>query len=160
VNNCIDIVNCGALGRGLVAARNIDAGEIILTFRGASSSLGDILALEHAEQGVSLQVGDGLYLVPQPPGALVNHGCSPSAGIQFDYDLVALRAIVAGEPVVMDYPACGVDGFVMRCQCGSSACRGWITDFRELSLLSRTPPRSDCGQAPKVPPPTASRRLR
>ena len=67
---------------------------------------------------------------------LINHSCSPNAGLRFADDgivLVAIRAIAPGEEITWDYSTTlADDGWGMPCLCGTAACRGRIGSFSSL----------------------------
>lgn len=53
----------------------------------------------------------------------IDHSCDPNAWVD-GLDLVARRAIRAGEPITCDYGTfCGDDMAAFQCACGSPACR-------------------------------------
>lgn len=56
----------------------------------------------------------------------IDHSCDPNAWLD-GLDLVARRAIAAGERVTMDYATfCGPDMASFACACGSARCRGTV----------------------------------
>jgi hypothetical protein len=120
------------LGRGLFALRPYRPGETILYFAGQRVDADDPLhAL--AEGANLLQTGRRTYILPEPPGLFANHSCDPNAGIVHNRQLVAIKAIAAGEEIRFDYSTTmDEDGWTMACACGESACRGLVTDFRTL----------------------------
>lgn len=119
-------------GRGVFAARDLRAGEFILTFSGPLLTLEEVIAKGEA-QANPLQVDDRLYLDIGFPGVYVNHSCRPNAGIRGDTRLVALEPIRAGEEIFWDYStSMWEDHWVMECACGEQRCRGRIGDFPTL----------------------------
>lgn len=65
---------------------------------------------------------------------LVNHSCSPNAGISGQCSLVATRDIFPEEEICFDYCMTdsdpnGIETFSMECLCGSSTCRKRISDL-------------------------------
>ena len=125
--------------RGVFARTPLAKGELIVIFGGAVCTYGELMALPEGLRGLSLQVEDELFLVPEQPGDgdYVNHGCSPNAGLSGQICVVAMREIVPGEEVRFDYAMCDslpYDEFV--CECGEPDCRGRVTgtdwQLREL----------------------------
>ncbi len=56
----------------------------------------------------------------------LNHACDPNAWLH-GLDLVARRAIAAGEEITVDYATfAGADARAFRCRCGAADCRGTI----------------------------------
>jgi len=120
------------LGLGVFARQAFAIGDEILRFCGPVISLDEALA-KGEEQGNTFQIGDALYLDLERPGVLVNHSCEPNTGVVEDRILVALRPISQGEEIRFDYSTTMWDGcWTMRCRCGSSKCRGLVSDFPEL----------------------------
>ena len=79
------------------------------------------------------------------PQHYVNHSCQPNSGFKGQIFLVAMQAISPGEEITFDYamalypsPASTVV-FSMECSCGTSACRGRITedDWQKPELQAR-----------------------
>ncbi|MFO1434944.1 MAG: SET domain-containing protein-lysine N-methyltransferase [Gammaproteobacteria bacterium] len=63
----------------------------------------------------------------------VNHSCDPNAGIKGQIFLVAMRDIAVGEEITFDYAMAlhrspGNPPYKFSCECGSSRCRGEVTD--------------------------------
>jgi hypothetical protein len=113
-------------GRGVFAARRIDAGEMVI--EGCREVLTDeTLAALPPEERPFLAVMDGRHILAQPPSRFVNHSCRPNARGTSRGD-VAIRAIEAGEEVTADYTAEQVSGRRRPCRCGASNCRGWFVD--------------------------------
>ena len=96
-------------------------------------------------RGTSSIAGDGFFVAtpiaagtPVPAGA-ANHSCDPNLWWSGD-DLVALRDIAAGEELTYDYATGGLAaGTLLRCNCGSTRCRGLIEadDWRIPQLQRR-----------------------
>jgi len=58
----------------------------------------------------------------------INHGCTPNLVARFDHRRVflsSLRAIAAGEELLLDYQVRG-DIEPIPCACGAPACRGYL----------------------------------
>lgn len=120
------------VGWGLFAGRNFDKDERVLTFTGTILTLKETLALGHWSF-YSVQIGTDKYVDSEPPGAFINHSCSPNCGIRGSVDLVALSPITRGTELVMDYSTTiAGDTETMTCLCGSRECRGLIGDFFSL----------------------------
>ncbi|MDP3729115.1 MAG: SET domain-containing protein [bacterium] len=89
-------VGSSPFGRGVFSSRSFTLGENILSFYGLLLSFEQAVKLGDLEC-YSLQIGHKLYMDLEAPGRLINHSCSPNAGISKGRDLVALRDIVYGE---------------------------------------------------------------
>jgi uncharacterized protein len=113
-------------GRGVFAARRIDAGEVVID--GCRDVLSDeaIAALPEEERRFLAEM-DGRTILMKPPSRFVNHCCQPNAR-GTDRSDVAIRVIEAGEEVTVDYGAEQGSGRRLRCRCGAPNCRGWFPD--------------------------------
>lgn len=120
-------------GRGVFAARNIAAGEALLSVDGPVVDFATTLAMGEA-QCYALQFADGAYYDLVEPIRFSNHSCSPNSGIR-NNALVALCDILEGEEVVWDYSTTMDErSWTMRCRCGATNCRGIVDDFRTLPV--------------------------
>ncbi len=64
---------------------------------------------------------------------VVNHSCSPNAGLRSNRILVALRNIGCGEEICYDYSTTMSEGrWTMQCRCGDLNCRSTVGDFHDL----------------------------
>ena len=108
-------------GRGVFAARRIEAGEIIIA--GCREVLTDqaVNALP-PEETVFLSVIGGQHILMKPPARFVNHSCNPTARGTDRHD-IAIRVIEAGEEVTVDYMAEQVPGPRLECNCKAPNCR-------------------------------------
>ncbi|MFG6283672.1 SET domain-containing protein-lysine N-methyltransferase [Sphingomonas sp. S6] len=125
------------IGKAVFAAQGFAQAETIVRFSGP------IVPAARLPQGLSgasdryLQIGRDRYMGPSGRiDDLINHSCSPNAGLRFTDDgvfLVALRPIAPGEEIAWDYSTTLADpDWSMQCACGSPECRGVI---RALALL-------------------------
>jgi len=136
------VVECAgdrqAIGRGLIATRDIPPGSTILSFEGPPLSLSEVRA-KGALAANALQVDLDRYLDLDEPGRLLNHSCSPNVGVFNNVTVRALRPILAGEELCFDYSTTVGDGWTMTCLCGVSECRGIVRAFQTLPAEVRMP---------------------
>lgn len=123
----------------VLAGEPIAAGEVILTFVGASARRPD---------RYSIQVGRRTHRVPPadlPPDTAVaeygwrflNHSCAPNAWVR-GLELVALADIPAGGEITFDYDTTEWDmAAPFLCGCGTEGCRGVVRGFRHLDAEAR-----------------------
>jgi SET domain-containing protein len=113
-------------GRGVFAARRIDAGEVIIDWSGCSEVLSDeaVNALP-SEERIFVSVIDGQNILFKPPARFVNHSCSPNARGCDRHD-IAIRVIEAGEEITVDYIAEQVPSLRLECKCKAPNCRGLL----------------------------------
>ena len=134
MNTPLVAVRDGALGKGVYALRTFRLGERILMFEGPELTQEEVLGLGEASS-YALQVAPDRYIEPMSPGRYVNSSCDPNAGIWQDRYLIAVRPIAEGDQIQFDYStAIGRNHRTMQCRCGSTKCRGVISDFHRLPV--------------------------
>ena len=125
------------IGKAVFAAQGFAQAEAIVRFSGP---IVPAARLPHRLSGASdrhLQIDRDRYMGPSGRiDDLINHSCTPNAGLRFTRDgvvLVALRAIAPGEEIAWDYSTTLADrDWSMQCACGSPECRGVIRAFALL----------------------------
>ena len=121
-------------GLGLYAAADVPAGDVILIFTGELLELDDVLA-SGRDECYPLQVGPSTYLDLDARSRIVNHSCSPNAGIRSDRILVSLREIRSGEEICYDYSTTMSERrWTMQCACRAANCRATVGDFHDLPI--------------------------
>ena len=111
-------------GRGVFAARRIEAGEVIID--GCREVLSDeAVAALPAEERPFISVIDGKNIWMTSPSRFVNHSCSPNAR-GTDHGDIASRTIDAGEEITVDYVDEQVPGLRLECNCREPNCRGLL----------------------------------
>lgn len=128
--------------RGVVAARRIAAGEVVAVWGGDVVPEEQFSQLPLAQQRISVQIEEHLYLAPRKegPAEWVNHSCAPNAGMCGQIALVALRDIGEGEEVCYDYAMSDGSPYdEFECSCGAVQCRRRVTgdDWRLPQLWLR-----------------------
>ena len=125
--NSIAIRNSTIHGLGVLAEKDIGAGEVIIDWKGCTEFLNEqeIQALPEGERKY-LSFIDDQHVLFKPPARFVNHSCNPNARGVKGYD-VATRKILRGEEVTVDYIVEQVPGLNLKCHCGTSSCRGFLT---------------------------------
>ena len=107
---------------------------MILIFTGELLELDDVLA-SGRDESYPLQVGPSTYLDLDARSRIVNHSCTPNAGVRSDRILVSLRGIGAGEEICYDYSTTMSEGrWTMQCACRAASCRGAVGDFHDLPI--------------------------
>jgi SET domain-containing protein len=125
-------------GKGVFAAINFKAGDVILTFDD-SRLVTDENPLREGEHPYHCEwLPDGRVIYGQEPERYINHSCDPRAyikekdGIRY---LVARRDIHAGEEINSDYSIDNWGDVWWSCNCGSVRCRKTVyNDFFRLPL--------------------------
>lgn len=130
-------------GHSVIARAVIERGELIGVWSGRIVG-GDALdALPEEIRRHTVQIEEDLYLAstgPNEPPDFINHSCEPNAGLDGQIAIVAMRRILPGEEVTIDYAMCdGTPYDEFDCACGSALCRGKVTgdDWRDPVLWER-----------------------
>jgi hypothetical protein len=121
-------------GKGLFAIAPIQKGEIIVVKVGQVIDKKTLDAKKKIINGSEAQISDGLYLAPlttaeyEASMAYCNHSCDPNAGFGGNILVIAMRDIVAGEEITIDYAMMLSDpNFVLQCNCKAMSHRGVVT---------------------------------
>jgi hypothetical protein len=121
-------------GLGLFAAADVPAGATIVVFTGEAIGLEEVLA-SGIDESYPLQMAPKTYLDLDSRSRVVNHSCSPNAGLRSDRILIALRDIRTDEEILYDYSTTMSERrWSMECRCGETSCRGTVGDFHDLPL--------------------------
>jgi SET domain-containing protein len=120
-------------GKGLFAVRPIAKGEIVAVKGGHVLTAREWAALESALGSAEIQISDDLFIAPVTQAErndsmlYTNHSCEPNLAIQGQIVLVAMRDIVPGEELTIDWATTDDGDHEMQCRCGSAHCRGTVT---------------------------------
>jgi hypothetical protein len=127
---------------GVFALQPIKKGELIAVFGGIVCDDLAFEAMPAVNRMLSIQVEEGLYLVPDHigQGDYFNHSCNPNVGLSGQIALVAMRDIAPGEHVCFDYAMSDCNDYdEFDCRCGAPNCRGRVTanDWKLRELQER-----------------------
>ncbi len=117
-------------GDGVLATRAFRMGETVM--------VGYLVGPLTGNDSHATQVGPEDWARHGGLGPKVNHSCDPNCGVRLNgsdaFDFVARRAIDAGHEVTFDYAMRNftVDHFPGECLCGTDACRGAVTGWKDL----------------------------
>jgi SET domain-containing protein len=133
-------------GHGLFATADIAKDEIVAV-KGGHIVDGERLRQEITPQlgPVEIQIDDDLYIAPvtagEREGSMLysNHSCDANLGIRGEITFVAMRDIRAGEELTHDWCTTDDGDYSLKCNCGSSNCRGTLTgkDWQRPELQQR-----------------------
>lgn len=136
LNPKLGVRSAGKCGKGIFADASLKKGERLAIFGGYVISIREeeSLSKECGDSGV--QITEDLVITSKDATEdtdFFNHSCDPNAGFQGQVFLVAMRDIDKDEEVTFDYAMVlhGSDEampYKMKCFCGLSKCRGYITD--------------------------------
>jgi len=134
MNPKLEIREAGRYGKGIFAKERAKAGGKLAIFGGrvlhVSEEVGDY-GIQIDEEFVMGGFSKDLNEIED--AYFFNHSCDPNACIRGQIALVAMRDINVGEQVTFDYAMClhptpGMPRYKMECMCGSTNCRGIITE--------------------------------
>ncbi len=131
----IEIHKAGDKGQGIFALRQIIKGEVIFDWEinGFIYKAPKASDLPGNLKDYAIQFERDSWIDTNDFGRYSNHSCTPNAGIQGLFKLVALRDIAKDEEIVWDYDTTENSDWVMEnCKCGSNRCRGTIRGYRYL----------------------------
>ncbi len=134
VNPKLAVAEC-ELGKGQFVTQDVASGELLAVFGGRVMTLEEFNLLPPEVQHFPYQISENPDLLFGPmqaedmsDGEFFNHSCNPNAGFRGTQQLVAMKAIAAGERVTFDYATCMTCDFGnMPCACGEDECRGFIS---------------------------------
>ena len=132
-------------GRGLFAAENIAAGEVVAVKGGHIISRATLLEVQALVGPAEIQIDDDLFICPmtaaEREGSMLfsNHSCEPNIGVRGQITFVAMRDITAGEELTHDWAMTDHDESTTACHCGTASCRATITgkDWQKPALQER-----------------------
>jgi hypothetical protein len=123
-------VRDGRLGRAVYATAPLLPGRPVLQGWGPDVP---------ARTRHSFQVDVDRHVVIPTPIELINHSCDPNCGVLLRrgverLEIHPLRPIAPGEELTTDYATFeySVEFMDGPCRCGSAACRGRITGYKDL----------------------------
>ena len=135
--------HAGDKGEGIYAVASIAPGETVVGFGGWVCDRATLDRLTPHRRKHSIQIDDDLFMVgpdDPEPGDLVNHSCLANAGLVGSVLVVAMRPILPGEEITIDYAMCdSVDYDEFDCACGTPRRRGRVTasDWTRPELQER-----------------------
>ncbi len=119
--------------KGLFLNKDVKKDEIVFRFTGES-----IKQLKPWYHGPNwLQVGYLEWIIPKPghQGNYLNHSCNPNAGVRGTQTIVAIRPIMKGEEVTIDYALSETFPlWHMKCNCKNKNCRKVVKPYQDLSI--------------------------
>ena len=58
-----------------------------------------------------------------------NHSCDPNCGVHGEIAFIAIRDILSGEELTIDYAFVDNEDYFFECHCGSPKCRSIVTGY-------------------------------
>ncbi len=132
----VKVADLGVIqGKGLVATGFIRQGEIVSTLEPDQPMyrIADVQSWPQAEQDKLLHYAyqcSATHLVnEQGDERFMNHACDPNTWWADNDTMIARRNIQPGEELTYDYATTEITiPYEMPCTCGSSNCRGLVTN--------------------------------
>jgi len=118
-------------GEGVFATRHFKVGDIVIV-----GVIDEVLNGNHSHAS---QIGETEFVFHAGLARKVNHSCDPNCGIRVNengaHDFVAIKDGSVNEEITFDYAMRNytIDHFPSKCMCGSKACRGSITGWKDLT---------------------------
>ena len=130
-------------GKGIFAKENIKKGETIVIWGGEYTNAkgAEIAKLEGKHV---MQWDDDLFSIEtrgEDDAYFINHSCDPNVWMKDAFTLTAMKNIIKGDELLIDYALFAESDYVSKwnCKCGSKNCRRKITgnDFNIPELQKR-----------------------
>lgn len=144
VHPCIEVKqNQRKGGHGIFATDAIPSGTVLLVWGGEIVDESRLNNVPAYQRRFSVQIEEGLYLLSdstREPADFLNHSCNPNAGMRGQISVVAMRDIIPGEEICIDYAMCDGSPYdEFNCDCGSPYCRKRVTgrDWLEEEIQTR-----------------------
>ncbi len=133
VHASIVVKETTSMGLGLVATDFIAKGSTVILFGGHLFNWKEFYSLPEELINFPYQIADDVFFGVRNIedigiGERINHSCNPNTGFTSEMRLIAIRDILPGEDVTMDYASCSsTEDYSLICKCGSKNCRGIVT---------------------------------
>jgi hypothetical protein len=132
-------------GRGLFAREKIFKGEVVAVKAGHILRAEEVFEITRSIGDYTLQIHDDFFLGPrlleevEDMVVFINHSCDPNVGFDGQITYVAMRDVHAGKELCHDYAMARSLEYELKCECGSSMCRGIVTgeDWKRKDLQKR-----------------------
>lgn len=115
--------------QGLFATEPIKKGEIVVIRSGHIISEQGLKANKDVINDADIQIADNFYLVPLSAEefsrimCFVNHSCDPNIGFMGNIICIAMRDIMSGEELTIDYAMYDNNDSKFNCTCKQENCR-------------------------------------
>ena len=120
-------------GKGVFAGERIRKGEKILEFEGRIVKYNYDSNFKLGPRWLGIDKNKWMIIKKNNPGEMINHSCSPNAGLKNKIFLIAIKNIKNGEEITLDYSTSEEDLYWrMKCNCHSRNCRKIIKSFIHL----------------------------
>lgn len=143
ISNKVEIRKSSIDKTGMFAKEDIRKGEIVYIKGGHILTRKELFSSSVINS--YLPISDDYFIGAISPEEEVdvklynNHSCDPNCGMHGEITFVALRDIVAGEELTIDYAFIDNEDYSFECHCGNTCCRHIITgmDWKIPSLQEK-----------------------
>jgi len=130
------------LGKGLVATRDLNAGEIVEQFVGSVMRFADI---PEEEVPFVMWAGPDRWIIPQGNSRYINHSCDPNCGLTTKREVITRRPVKKGESLCISYNVSTEEGdwhpkWTFQCYCGVYFCQGLVDRYVDINRRPFTAP--------------------
>ncbi len=133
ISDKVEIKESGINQKGMFAKVNINKGEIVYIKGG--HILGKKELFSSAIINSYLPISDEFFIGAKTEDEeekiklYNNHSCDPNCGMHGEITFIAIRDILKGEELTIDYAFIDNEDYSFECHCGSSCCRHIITGY-------------------------------
>lgn len=133
ISDKVEIRESGINKKGMFAKANINKGEIVYIKGGHILSKKDLFS--SAVINSYLPISDEFFIGAKTADEeekiklYNNHSCDPNCGMHGEITFVAIRDIVKGEELTIDYAFIDNEDYSFECHCGSKCCRHTVTGY-------------------------------
>lgn len=131
-NSKVTISN-NKFGKCLVADLGLEKDEIVADFDGKVFEAEKCADLPEDINNHAIQFEEHRWKDSDGMARYINHSCDPNCGIKNLFTIVAMRKILKGEELILDYNMTEDSDWSMECLCGSALCRKKIGTFNLVS---------------------------
>jgi uncharacterized protein len=131
----IKVVQSNIQGKGLIALENIKRGQFVGYVKGTIKFKINKTPADSAMNPDWVGFKANYWTDPLPPFKYLNHSCNPTCGLSGTKTVRAMRDVVKGEEITIDYSTTEVDPhwkLDLACGCKSKNCRKKITSIHSL----------------------------
>jgi SET domain-containing protein len=128
------------IGRGLVAAEDIEEGKVIERLEGRVISFNKIPESEIRD---AFELDDDRWITPTSDARHINHSCDPNCYISSKLDVITTRKVLKGEELTIMYNEVTIEKYMSKgsvlpawderrsfdCVCGAPKCIGRIDRY-------------------------------
>lgn len=133
LSNKVEVRASSINKKGMFAKEYIHAGEMVYIKGGHILSRDDLYSSEVINSYLTISDNHFIGAVSAEEEEFVklynNHSCDPNCGMHGEITFVAIRDILPGEELTVDYAFIDNEDYSFECHCGAIKCRHTVTGF-------------------------------